>query len=78
MAGVDVSLAELHRVLRERFGYAAFRPGQERIIRALIDGRDVMAVLPTGAGKSLTYQLTSQVLPGTTLVVSPLIALMKD
>ncbi|MFN8483935.1 MAG: RecQ family ATP-dependent DNA helicase [Anaerolineae bacterium] len=78
MAGVDVSLAELHRVLRERFGYAAFRPGQERIIRALLDGRDVMAVLPTGAGKSLTYQLTSQVLPGTTLVVSPLIALMKD
>ncbi|MFN8473355.1 MAG: RecQ family ATP-dependent DNA helicase [Anaerolineae bacterium] len=78
MAVVDVSLAELHRILRERFGYESFRPGQERIIRALLDGRDVMAVLPTGAGKSLTYQLTSQVLPGTTLVVSPLIALMKD
>ncbi|MFN8496675.1 MAG: RecQ family ATP-dependent DNA helicase [Anaerolineae bacterium] len=78
MAVVNVPLAELHRILSERFGYASFRPGQERIIRALLDGRDVMAVLPTGAGKSLTYQLTSQVLPGTTLVVSPLIALMKD
>ncbi len=78
MAVVDVSLAELHRILREKFGYESFRPGQERIIRALLDGRDVMAVLPTGAGKSLTYQLTAQVLPGTTLVVSPLIALMKD
>ncbi len=78
MAVVDVSLAELHRILREKFGYESFRPGQERIIRALLDGRDVMAVLPTGAGKSLTYQLTAQVVPGTTLVVSPLIALMKD
>src|ERR671932_604592 len=65
-------------VLRERFGYAAFRPGQERIVRALLAGRDALAVLPTGAGKSLVYQLTSQLLPGVTIVVSPLLALMKD
>jgi ATP-dependent DNA helicase RecQ len=65
-------------VLRERFGYEAFRPGQERIVRDLLAGRDVLAVLPTGAGKSLVYQLAAQLLPGVTLVVTPLLALMKD
>jgi ATP-dependent DNA helicase RecQ len=69
---------DLHAVLRETFGVESFRPGQEEAIRALLAGRDVLAVLPTGAGKSLVYQLASQVLPGVTLVVSPLIALMKD
>ena len=62
----------------ERLGYEAFRPGQERVIRCLLAGQDVLAVLPTGAGKSLVYQLAAQVLPGFTIVVSPLIALMKD
>ena len=66
------------RALLEQFGHDEFRPGQERIIRDLLDGRDVLAVLPTGAGKSLIYQLAAQLLPGVTLVVSPLIALMKD
>ncbi|MBX5489670.1 MAG: RecQ family ATP-dependent DNA helicase [Chloroflexi bacterium] len=61
-----------------QFGLTAFRPGQERIIRDVLDGRDVLGVLPTGTGKSLTYQLAAQLLPGTTVVVSPLIALMKD
>lgn len=61
-----------------RFGHDAFRPGQERVVRTLLAGRDVLALLPTGAGKSLVYQLTAQLLPGATLVVTPLIALMKD
>jgi ATP-dependent DNA helicase RecQ len=61
-----------------RFGHDHFRPGQLRVIRALLARRDVLALLPTGAGKSLAYQLASQLLPGTTVVVSPLIALMKD
>ena len=67
-----------HDVLREVFGHRAFRPGQEEIIRAVIERRDCIGVMPTGAGKSLTYQVPARVLGGTTLVVSPLIALMKD
>jgi ATP-dependent DNA helicase RecQ len=79
-------LAELKALatpdLRERlkltFGFEAFRPGQEEIIRAVLAGRDCIGVMPTGAGKSLTYQLPARMLGGTTLVISPLIALMKD
>jgi ATP-dependent DNA helicase RecQ len=71
-------MAELLEILRTRFGHSSFRTGQQRVIRALLAGRDVLAVLPTGGGKSLMYQLTSQLLPGATLVVSPLLALMKD
>ena len=79
-------LAELKALatpdLRERlkltFGFDAFRPGQEEIIRAALAGRDCLGVMPTGAGKSLTYQLPARMLGGTTLVISPLIALMKD
>src|SRR3712207_1951587 len=73
-----VESLELHRLLREQFGHDAFRPAQERVIRSLLAGRDVLAVLPTGAGKSLVFQLTAQLLPGLTMVVSPLLALMKD
>ena len=64
--------------LRRHFGLHDFRPGQERIIAAVLGGQDVLAVMPTGSGKSLCYQLPALVLPGTTLVVSPLISLMKD
>jgi len=67
----------LEAMLR-RFGHAAFRPGQYAVIQQLLGGRDVLAVLPTGSGKSLTYELTAQLLPGATVVVSPLIALMQD
>ncbi len=66
------------RVLRQFFGSAKFRPGQEEAIDAILRGRDVLCVMPTGAGKSLCYELPALLLPGTTLVVSPLIALMKD
>ena len=65
-------------MLRERFGHEAFRSGQEPAIRALLAGRDVLALLPTGGGKSLIYQLAAELLPGATLVVSPLIALIRD
>jgi ATP-dependent DNA helicase RecQ len=65
-------------VLRAVFGHAAFRPGQGEIVAAVLAGRDCIAVMPTGAGKSLTYQIPARLLGGTTLVVSPLVALMKD
>ncbi|CAA9265129.1 MAG: ATP-dependent DNA helicase RecQ [uncultured Chloroflexi bacterium] len=75
---VTVSARRLRARLREHFGLEAFRPGQEETIRALLAGQDVLAVLPTGAGKSLVFQLAAQLLPGVTIVVSPLLALMKD
>ena len=68
----------LEVTLRERFGLQAFRPWQREAIEALLDGGKVLAVAPTGGGKSLTYQLTAEVLGGTSIVVSPLIALMED
>lgn len=67
-----------HRILQESFGYTTFRPGQERLIDAILNGQDVLAVMPTGAGKSLCYQIPALLLPGITLVVSPLISLMND
>ena len=65
-------------VLRDVFGFAEFRPGQETLISTVLEGRDAIGVMPTGAGKSLTYQIPARILPGTVLVVSPLISLMKD
>ena len=65
-------------VLREVFGFSAFRPGQREVVDAVLEGRDCIAVMPTGAGKSLTYQLPARLLEGTVLVISPLISLMKD
>ncbi len=64
--------------MRERFGLRSFRPGQREVIDGLLDGRPMLAVFPTGGGKSLCYQLPALMLEGLTLVVSPLIALMKD
>ena len=73
-----VSLDEAEAVLAERFGLAAFRPGQREVIDALCTRGAALAVFPTGAGKSLCYQLPALLFEGVTLVVSPLIALMKD
>jgi ATP-dependent DNA helicase RecQ len=70
--------AEPQAVLREVFGHTTFRPGQREIVSAVLGGRDCIGVMPTGAGKSLTYQIPARILGGTALVVSPLIALMKD
>lgn len=67
-----------HRILKEYFGYDSFRAGQEQLVDAILAGRDVFGVMPTGAGKSLCYQVPALLLPGVTLVVSPLISLMQD
>src|ERR671913_1450700 len=73
-----VRVSELKPALRSLFGFDDFRPGQEQVVRAAVDGRDTLALMPTGSGKSLTYQLAAMLRPTPTLVLSPLIALMKD
>ena len=72
------ALDHLAPALRELFGFGGFRPGQEDVVRAAVAGRDTLALMPTGSGKSLTYQLAAMLRPEPTLVLSPLIALMKD
>ena len=65
-------------VLKTYYGYDSFRGGQERVINALLSGRDALAIMPTGAGKSICYQVPALMLPGITLVISPLVSLMRD
>ncbi|WP_367652707.1 DNA helicase RecQ [Megasphaera elsdenii] len=69
---------ELESLLKQYFGYTSFRPGQHEVIQTLLDGRDCLAIMPTGAGKSICFQLPALIQPGVTLVISPLISLMKD
>jgi ATP-dependent DNA helicase RecQ len=69
---------DLESELEKRFGHSAFRPGQLALVNALLEGRDALGVLPTGGGKSLCFQLPALLLKGTAVVVSPLLALMKD
>src|SRR5580692_7142424 len=71
-------LAAAERALHKTFGFESFRPGQGDIVAAILDGRDVLAVMPTGSGKSLCYQLPALIRDGLTVVVSPLIALMRN
>ena len=75
---VTRELTKMRRTLRETFGLDKLRPGQAEVIRSVLEGNNTLAIMPTGAGKSLCYQLPSLHLPGTTVVVSPLISLMKD
>jgi ATP-dependent DNA helicase RecQ len=78
MAIQTPDLDAAHQALRATFGFEAFRPGQGEIVAAILDGRDVLAVMPTGSGKSLCYQLPALLRDGLTIVVSPLIALMRN
>src|SRR2546427_12316463 len=71
-------MSDLAAALHRHFAHRSFRVGQEDLVRAVLEGYDVLAVMPTGSGKSLGFQLPALLLPGTTLVVSPLISLMKD
>ena len=71
-------MASLDRLLRDRFGHPGFRPGQAEIVEYVVDTGDALVVMPTGAGKSLCYQLPAVARGGVGIVVSPLIALMKD
>ncbi len=75
---IEPITADLETTLSQHFGFSQFLPGQREVIEHLIDGKSAAAVFPTGGGKSLCYQLPSLLFPGVTLVVSPLIALMKD
>jgi ATP-dependent DNA helicase RecQ len=68
----------MEKVLLKHFGYSTFRPQQKEIISDVLEGKDVLALMPTGGGKSICYQLPAMILPGLTVVISPLIALMKD
>ena len=68
----------LETILQQRFGHPGFRPGQREIVEHVSEGKDALVVMPTGAGKSLCYQLPALARGGTTLVVSPLLSLMKD
>ena len=72
------SLADAISSLRKHFGFDDFREGQREVIGSILEGKDAVVVMPTGSGKSLCYQLPAMILDGVTLVVSPLIALMKD
>src|SRR4029453_1756320 len=72
------SLSDAITTLRQHFGFDDFREGQREVVGSILEGKDAVVVMPTGSGKSLCYQLPAMILDGITLVVSPLIALMKD
>ena len=68
----------MHKILKSVYGYDDFRPGQEKLISHILSGRDVLGIMPTGAGKSLCFQVPALLFPGLTIVISPLISLMQD
>ncbi|UYL09444.1 ATP-dependent DNA helicase [Bdellovibrio sp. SKB1291214] len=75
---LTVSSPKIKKILKDRFGFSSLREGQKEVINSVLAGKPTLAIMPTGAGKSLCFQLPALALPGTTVVVSPLIALMKD
>jgi len=72
------NLRKARSFMEKTFGFHDFRPGQDEIMESVLDGSDTLAIMPTGGGKSLCYQVPAFIRPGITLVISPLIALMKD
>ena len=75
---IQISDKSVYDTLEKVYGHHAFRPGQQALVEGLLSGRDVLGVMPTGSGKSLCYQIPALLFPGTTIVISPLISLMKD
>jgi ATP-dependent DNA helicase RecQ len=78
MSDKDLDMQAIHETLRTVFGFQTFRPNQENIVKSIVNGQDVFAVMPTGGGKSLCYQLPAKMMKGVAVVISPLISLMKD
>ncbi len=74
----EVFMDNMHKILKSVYGYDEFRPGQEKLISRILAGRDVLGIMPTGAGKSLCFQIPALLFPGLTIVISPLISLMQD